>query len=329
MPQIEKFALRAGGYGRRHRLDIGLVNNMPDAALRATEMQFARLLKSCATAIDVRLQLFSLPGIERSAETRARMEGFYASTETLASTALDALIVTGSEPRASDMRDEPYWPQMAALVDWASRSTLSTLWSCLGAHAAVLHLDGIARVPLAEKRSGVFACERVHDDPLFARMRERFHTPHSRRNTLDEKELAAHGYRILSRISGGGVDIFTRRAPSHFVFFQGHPEYDAISLGREYLRDATRFLRGESPVYPALPKGYFDARSEEALAALAEAALRDPASVSAARLGDIVTLSAPEHPWRASAVQLYANWLRGILADKARREARPAQKKRA
>ncbi|HEY5347124.1 MAG TPA: homoserine O-succinyltransferase, partial [Rhizomicrobium sp.] len=198
MPGIEKFALRGGDYGLRQRLDIGLVNNMPDAALRATEMQFARLLKACATVLDVRLQLFSLPGIERSNETLARMEGFYASTDTLAGSSLDALIVTGSEPRAEDLRDEPYWPQMAQLVDWARHSTLSTLWSCLAAHAAVLQLDGIARTPLGEKCSGVFLCEHAHEDALFARMPGRHYTPHSRRNTLDEKALTAHGYKILS-----------------------------------------------------------------------------------------------------------------------------------
>jgi homoserine O-succinyltransferase len=321
MPGIEKFALRGSEYGLRRRLDIGLVNNMPDAALRATEIQFARLLKSAATAIEVRLQLFSLPGIARSPETRARMEGFYASTDTLMGTRLDALIVTGCEPHAADLRDEPYWPQMAALVDWASRSTLSTLWSCLGAHAAVLHLDGIKRRPLPQKRSGVFLSERAQDDALFSRMRERHYTPHSRRNTLDEKALAGRGYRILSRSTDGDVDIFTRPGPSSFVFFQGHPEYDPVSLGREYCRDAQRFLRGETSDYPILPQGYFDAHSEAALHELAAAAQRDPKSVSAAHLSDLVSLSVPMHPWRASAVQLYANWLHTVVAQKARREA--------
>jgi homoserine O-succinyltransferase len=329
MPGIEKFALRGSAYGLRRRLDIGLVNNMPDAALRATEMQFARMLKSAATAIEVRLQLFSMPGIARGPETRARMEGFYASTETLAGTRLDGLIVTGCEPHASDLRDEPYWPQMAALVDWASRSTLSTLWSCLGAHAAVLHLDGIKRRLLPEKRSGVFLCERVQEDPLFTRMRERHYTPHSRRNTLDEKALSAHGYRILSRLADGDVDIFVRPGASHFVFFQGHPEYDPISIGREYGRDALRFLRGESSDYPLLPQGYFDAHSEAALHELAEAARRDRQSVSAAHLSDLLTLCVPVHPWRAGAIQLYANWLRAIVAQKARREATQAPPHRA
>ena len=72
--------------------------------------------------------------------------------------------------------------------------------------------------------------------------------PHSRRNDIAESDLAAKGYRVLSRLANGQADIFTREPPGHsrFVFFQGHPEYDPGTLGREYLRDMGRFLRGES-----------------------------------------------------------------------------------
>ena len=51
MTDIEKFQL--GGHGVRGAIQIGLVNNMPDAAMRGTELQFARLLKEAAGALDV------------------------------------------------------------------------------------------------------------------------------------------------------------------------------------------------------------------------------------------------------------------------------------
>lgn len=41
-----------------------------------------------------------------------------------------------------------------------------------------------------------------------------------------------------------------------FVFFQGHPEYDAISLLKEYKREVDRFLAGERD-YPPYPEHYF------------------------------------------------------------------------
>ena len=48
------------------RLDIGLVNNMPDAALKATERQFLALLRAAADDITVRLTLYTLPEVPRT-----------------------------------------------------------------------------------------------------------------------------------------------------------------------------------------------------------------------------------------------------------------------
>ena len=144
-----RWAAAAASY--RGTLQVGLVNNMPDTAMRATELQFARLLKEAAGALDVRLRLFSLAEIDRGELARSRMEGFYADAETLPTAGIDALIVTGAEPRAEDLREENYWHALAHLVDWAEIGTISTLFSCLAAHAAVLHLDGIERRKLPAK----------------------------------------------------------------------------------------------------------------------------------------------------------------------------------
>ena len=230
MAGVEKFTL-GGGRDYRGAVHVGLVNNMPDAAMRATELQFAKLLKEASGPLDVRLHLFSLPEIPRGEVSASRMEGFYADAETLPTAGVDALIVTGAEPRASDLREEPYWNALSHLVDWAEIGTISTLFSCLAAHAAVQHLDNIERQPLDQKLSGVFLTERAGDDPLLSGLPAQHQVPHSRRNTLPEAALTARGYRILSRIPGHGVDLFTRHSRSLFVFAQGHPEYGAERSG--------------------------------------------------------------------------------------------------
>ena len=63
-------------------------------------------------------------------------------------TRLDGLIVTGTEPKSKNLDDEPYWAALPQVIDWAREHTHSTIWSCLAAHAAVLHTDGIERRPL-------------------------------------------------------------------------------------------------------------------------------------------------------------------------------------
>lgn len=88
---------------------------------------------------------------------------------------------------------------------------------------------------------------------------------HSRLNEIAESDLVQAGYQVLTRSAHAGVDVFVRQYASRFVFFQGHPEYDALSLQREYLRDIGRYLARERN-YPRLPVSYFDAATEEKLA---------------------------------------------------------------
>ena len=91
----------------------------------------------------------------------------------------------------------------------------------------------------------------------------------------------AKGYRVLSRLQNGQVDIFTREPPgeSRFVLFQGHPEYDPGTLGREYLRDMARFLSGrEWTKVLQVPENYFDRATEGRLAELQD---RDESDLAA------------------------------------------------
>src|SRR5581483_394092 len=124
-------------------LDIGLLNNMPDAALRATERQFIDLIAASAGDRIVRLHFLTLSEIARGEAESARLRAAYTDFRELRGHRLDGLIVTGCEPRAERLTDEPYWNSLADVVDWAEHNTISTIWSCLAAHAAVLHLDGI------------------------------------------------------------------------------------------------------------------------------------------------------------------------------------------
>src|SRR5271170_5480036 len=76
-------------------LSIGLINNMPDAALTATENQFLSLLDSASGAVPVRLSLYALPGVPRKDAGRRHIRNFYSSVKSLRDKRLDGLIVTG------------------------------------------------------------------------------------------------------------------------------------------------------------------------------------------------------------------------------------------
>jgi homoserine O-succinyltransferase len=247
-------------------LTIGLINNMPDTALQATERQFMRLLRQAAGNVRIDFHCFSLPSVKRSQPAQRRIDQQYSDIADIDRLHLDGLIVTGAEPATATLVEETFWKELAGIVDWAKINTRSTIWSCLAAHAAALHLDGIERRRLDTKCSGIYDCFRVTDHWLTDNLPSSFRVSHSRLNELRADDLAARGYQLLTHSPEGGVDIFTKQLRSQFIFFQGHPEYEALSLEREYLRDISRFLAGRRDTYPAIPAGYFEPETEERLA---------------------------------------------------------------
>ena len=108
------------------------------------------------------------------------------------------------------------------MIDWAEANTRSTIWSCLAAHAAVLHLDGIERQRLDAKCSGIFDCakvgERLADEERLAR-RSRY--AHSRFNALRKSDLTARGYQRADRIHRGRRRYLRQAAAQPFHLLSG------------------------------------------------------------------------------------------------------------
>src|SRR2546427_10135646 len=104
-------------------LEIGLVNNMPDAALEATERQFRALLDAAADGIVARLTLYGLPDVPRTEWGRHHVSSFYSGIGELLDRHHDCLIVTGTEPRAPELRDEPYLGSLTRAIGFGDRST--------------------------------------------------------------------------------------------------------------------------------------------------------------------------------------------------------------
>jgi homoserine O-succinyltransferase len=296
-------------------ITIGLVNNMPDKALGATERQFVDLIRAATGKVVVRLKLFALPGVPRGYSAQAELNERYRDMSELWDTPLDGLIVTGTEPRAKNLMDESYWASFAMIVDWAEHNTASTIWSCLAAHAAVLHADGIERRTLKDKKFGVFDCETVADHPVTHGLPASLRVPHSRYNDLAERELKSAGYKILIRSTVAGVDTFAKQERSFFLFFQGHPEYQADTLLREYRRDVCRFLKNECKRYPAMPQGLFDAAQTATAEAFRGRALADR---RAELIGDFpfaALANGLDTSWRSGVTAIYEKWI-GYLAGR-------------
>jgi homoserine O-succinyltransferase/O-acetyltransferase len=296
-------------------IKIALINNMPDSALEDTESQFFHLLEAAAGDIPVHVELYSLPHLPRTDRGDRHLHNFYRDIDELWNKQFDGVIVTGTEPHQPNLRDEPYWPVMVDVLDWAEHNTVSTVLSCLAAHAGVLYSDGIHRHPLNDKQFGVFGYKKVSDHALTLGAPDLIQIPHSRWNEVRGDALVACGYVVLTQSPDAGVDLFVKnKGRSLFVHFQGHPEYEAKTLLKEYRRDVRRFLRRERETYPSMPHGYFDGAAAELLSAFRENALARPSEEVLELFPEAAVATTLKRSWQSSAALMYRNWLQYIAS---------------
>ena len=303
---------------------IAFVNNMPDAALEDTEMQFFELLNGAAGDTPVCVKLYSLPEIPRSARAQEHLSNFYFGVADLLNRRFDGVILTGTEPRQPDLKQEPYWHTLAGILDWAERNTTSTVLSCLAAHASVLHSDGISRRPLSDKQFGVFDYKKVSNHALTNRTPDVLRIPHSRWNEAPASALVSCGYTVLTESAHAGVDLFVKKKKqSLFVHFQGHPEYGALTLLKEYRRDIRRFLCRERETYPTMPHGYFDLGAVKLLNEFREHAQAQQDEKALTAFPEAAITGTLQKTWHSSANRLYRNWLQYVSANKAEESVFP------
>jgi homoserine O-succinyltransferase len=149
--------------------------------------------------------------------------------------------------------------------------------------------------------------------------------PHSRWNEVQADALSASGYLVLTQSAEGGVDSFVKKKKqSLFVHFQGHPEYGAQTLLKEYRRDIKRFLRRERETYPSMPKGYFDRAAATLLTDFREVVLSDRREERMEGFPEASLVDGLQKTWQSSAVSIYRNWLQYVVSKKADRSAFPA-----
>jgi len=244
-------------------LHIGFLNMMPDAALTATEQQFIRLVGSANPIAQFYVYPFSLPELNRGAEAKAHIAEHYFEFAELASRGLDALIITGANVANPSLEQEAFWGPLIEVVRWAENNVASILCSCLATHALLQHHHGIRRIRMPRKQWGVYSHRiSLPDHPLMRDVNTRFDAPHSRYNEITHEQLEGAGLAVLAESEEAGVHLAVSPDLFRNIYFQGHPEYDAISLLKEYKREVIRFFKGEREHGPRYPERYFTPEAE-------------------------------------------------------------------
>ena len=245
-------------------LHIGFLNMMPDAALTATEQQFIRFVGASNQIAQFYVYPFSLPELNRGADAEAHIAEHYFRFEDLAGQGLDALIITGANVSNPSLDQEAFWEPLMEVVAWAEHNVASVLCSCLATHAVLKHHHGIDRQPMKRKLWGVYSHRvRKPDHPLMRDINTRFDVPHSRYNEITRKQFESADLSVLVDSEAAGVHIAVSPDLFRIVYLQGHPEYDAVSLLKEYKREVIRYFNGEREHGPRYPEHYFTPEAGE------------------------------------------------------------------
>ena len=292
-------------------LHIGLLNMMPDAALSATERQFFRLIGESNPIAQFFVHPFSLKELQRGEEASDYVDRYYQSFEQVREQGLDALIITGANVIGPDLSTQPFWKPLQEVADWAHENVTSTLCSCLATHAVMEFRYAQKREPREDKKWGVFqhrVIEPTH--PLVADINSRFDVPHSRWNSIHREQFEAAGLKILASGEGDCVHLATSPDGFRSVFFQGHPEYDTVSLLKEYKREVNLYIDGSLDAYPPMPENYF---GDFEAAVLREYQARVDSSlakgIEVEEFPEDLILANLDNTWRDTASAVVGKWM--------------------
>ena len=254
-------------------LQILLLNLMPTKI--DTETQLSRLLGN--TPLQVELTLMHTQSHKSKNTSEEHLLAFYTTFDKVKDRKFDGMIITGAPVEQMEFEEVEYWQELCEIMEWSLSHVHSTFHICWGAQAGLYYHFGVQKKPLDKKMFGIFP--HVADykrSILFRGFDDVFMVPHSRHTTIDRADLEGiSGLKILASSEEAGVFALSTKNGRQ-IFITGHPEYDADTLKKEYVRD----VNAGKPI--EIPKNYFPQD--------------DPTKP-------------PLATWRSSANLLYSNWL--------------------
>ena len=254
-------------------LNIAILNLMP--LKEDTEVQLMRCLSNTPLQVDITfLTTESYVGTNTAAN---HLDRFYLNFKDVQNERFDGLIITGAPIEQMDFEDVAYWDELTKIMEWSKKKVTSTLHICWGAQAGIYYHYGIGKHELEHKLFGVYNHKVLHrKEPLMRGFDDYFYAPHSRYTAVNKEDIeACSDLRIVAESEEAGVFAVVGDDGKH-IFLFGHPEYDRITLDKEYKRDVAKGIEIE------LPKNYYPNDDPE---------------------------QRPNLSWRAHANAMYTNWL--------------------
>ena len=254
-------------------IEIGILNLMP--LKEETELQLLRSLSNTPLQVDV--TFITVSTHESKNTSMSHLNEFYETFEAVRGRRFDGLIITGAPLEQMEYEDVDYWEELCEIFEWTKTHVTSTLHLCWGAQAGLYYHYGLQKDLLPEKMFGVYEHHvRNRKVPLVRGFDDWFMAPHSIQTEVRPEDIRkVKELTILAESEEAGV-FLAIADEGRKIFVMGHPEYDRITLDKEYKRDKNKGL----PI--TLPVNYYPNDDETAK---------------------------PKLQWRSHGNILYSNWL--------------------
>ncbi len=252
---------------------IGILNLMP--LKEDTELQLLRSLSNTPLQVDV---IFVHVVSHQSKNTAtSHLNRFYETFEEIKHQKFDGFIITGAPVEQMPFEEVDYWEELKKIMEWTKTNVTSTLHLCWGAQAGIYYHYGIDKEPLEEKLFGVFWHKVLNRKiPLVRGFDDVFLAPHSRHTDVPLESIRQDSRLTVLAESEKAGAFLVMAQEGRQIFVMGHPEYDRITLDKEYKRDKEKNL----PI--SMPENYYENDDDT---------------------------KKPLLTWRATANNLYTNWL--------------------
>lgn len=225
-------------------IEIAIMNLMPTKI--DTETQLMRLLSN--SPLQVNITLLRTASYESTNTSAEHLERFYKTFDDVKYKKFDGMIVTGAPVETLEFIDVKYWEELKEVFEYSEKNVTSTIFICWGAQAAIKYFYDIDKIPLSEKKFGVFDNRATNKyEPLLKGLNDLFAIPHSRHTRVDEEKVRESSkLKVLAEGEECGLSIVKSKDDRKFFFF-GHSEYDRESLKNEYVRDKNKGLKIDQP----------------------------------------------------------------------------------